>query len=59
MKENSTISAKKGPFPGDQENSPNINRDRLTGSLATATANFFHQSIQIADKAYLQIGTHV
>jgi hypothetical protein len=40
MKENSTISAKKGHFLETKKTHHGSHRDRLTGSLATATANF-------------------
>jgi hypothetical protein len=52
MKENSNIRAKKGHFLETKKTHHGIHRDRSTGSLATATANFFHQSIQTAYKVY-------
>jgi hypothetical protein len=60
MKEKAPLAQKVGHFPETKKtHHGTIHHDRSTGSLATATANFFHQLIPTAYKVYLQVRTHI
>jgi hypothetical protein len=59
MKEKAPLAQKIGHFPETKKTHHGNHHDMSTGSLATQTADFFHQLIQIAYKIYLQVGTHI